>query len=201
MDAQSSAQDRFTVQGDFYNGTEENGVNGDAGRSGGNILGRWTHTTARESSLSLQFYYDHTYLSQPFAASPPAPFFTGFPAASLTDTLDTYDLDFQHHFDWGSRQKLSWGLGYRATHEADWDLSVVRFTPPVLDQILYSGFLQDEIMLAPSVYLTLGSKLEHNDYTGYELEPSGRLQWNVDSDANAVGGGFAGGAHALAVRP
>jgi iron complex outermembrane receptor protein len=181
LDAQSSPQDRFTVQGDLYNGTEENSVNGDAGRSGGNILGRWTHTTAPGSSLSLQLYYDHTYLSQPFAASPPAAFFTGFPAASLMDTLNTYDLDFQHHFDWGSRQKLSWGLGYRATHETDSDLSVVRFTPPVLDQALYSGFLQDEIMLAPSVYLTLGSKLEHNSYTGYEWEPSGRVQWNVDS--------------------
>jgi len=31
------------------------------------------------------------------------------------------------------------------------------------------------------VYLTVGSKLEHNDYTGYEVEPSGRLQWSLDS--------------------
>jgi iron complex outermembrane receptor protein len=27
--------------------------------------------------------------------------------------------------------------------------------------------------------LTLGSKLEHNDYTGFEYEPSGRLQWKI----------------------
>jgi iron complex outermembrane recepter protein len=36
-------------------------------------------------------------------------------------------------------------------------------------------------MLAQSLYLTAGSKLEHNDYTGYEVvEPSIRLQWNLD---------------------
>src|SRR2546430_11640472 len=45
-----------------------------------------------------------------------------------------------------------------------------RFTPTVLNQSLYSGFAQDEIMLARRVYLTVGSKLEHNDYSGLELD-------------------------------
>src|SRR5437762_13574085 len=36
-------------------------------------------------------------------------------------------------------------------------------------------------MLARSLYLTVGSKLEHNDYTGFEFEPSARLQWNPQS--------------------
>src|SRR6185437_8201053 len=152
-----------------------------ASLSGGNILGRWTHTAATGASMSLQVYYDHTYLSQPFPAAPPAPpYFSGFPAASLTDALDTGDVDFQYHFGWGVRQNLTWGLGFRATHEVDRDLSIVRFSPPALDQSLYSGFLQDEILLAERVYLTVGSKLEHNDYTGFEVEPSLRLQWNLD---------------------
>jgi iron complex outermembrane recepter protein len=131
--------------------------------------------------MSLQAYYDHTYLSVPFAASPPAAYYTGFPAASLTDALDTYDLDFQYHFTLGARHSFVWGLGYRATHETDEDLSVVRFLPPVLEQNLYSGFMQDEIKLAQSVQLTIGSKLEHNDYTGFEVEPSTRIQWNVNT--------------------
>lgn len=183
MDAQPSAENTFTLQGDVYNGTEQDGAaDGEAGMSGGNVLGRWIHTVSDSTSMSLQLYYDHTYLSQPFAPSPAAPpYYSGFPAASLTDNLDTYAMDFQYNFGWGMRQKLTWGLGYRLTDEADYDLSVVRFSPPVLDQALYSGFLQDEILLAQNVYLTVGSKLEHNDFTGYELEPSARLQWNVDS--------------------
>jgi iron complex outermembrane recepter protein len=182
MDAQASPNDRWTLQGDLYNGTEHDGVIGEAGQSGGNVLGRWTHTAPDGGSMALQVYYDHTYLSQPLAASPPAQFYTGFPAASLTDNLDTTDFDFQHHFVWGPRQSLTWGLEYRATHEADFDLSVVRFTPPVLNQVLYSGFLQDEITLASSVSFTIGSKLEHNDYTGFEAQPSARIHWNMSPD-------------------
>jgi iron complex outermembrane receptor protein len=182
LDSEPSAPNRLTVQGDFYSGAEDAVATGGPSLSGGNILGRWTHDTPGGASMSLQLYYDHTYLSQPFAASPAAPpFFSGFPAASLKDDLDTYDLDFQHHFAWGARHKLTWGLGYRATHESDEDLSVVRFAPAVLSQTLYSGFVQDEIMLARRVYLTVGSKLEHNDYTGFEFEPSARLQWNLQS--------------------
>jgi iron complex outermembrane receptor protein len=178
MDSTPSAQNNLTLQGDFYSGSESYGTIGDAALSGGNLLGRWTHTVSDDSALSLQMYYDYTYLAQPFASSPPALYYTGFPAASLTDVLDTVDVDFQYHFRLAERHQVIWGLGYRATHEVDEDASVVRFSPPVLDQGLYSGFLQDEIMLAPSVHLTLGSKLEHNDYTGFEVEPNTRLQWN-----------------------
>jgi iron complex outermembrane recepter protein len=182
MDAQPSAENVFTLQGDVYNGTEGDGPTvGQEGRSGGNVLGRWTHTASDGSSMSLQLYYDHTYLSDPVAASPAVPpYYSGFPASALTDNLDAYDVQFQYHFRWGTRQTLTWGLGYRLTDEADYDLSLVRFSPPVLEQALYSGFLQDEVRLAQDVYLTVGSKLEHNDYTGYEVQPSARLQWNVD---------------------
>jgi iron complex outermembrane receptor protein len=180
MDAAASRQDQFTLQGDFYDGTDGTAEGGEA-LSGGNILGRWTRTMSSGASMSLQTYYDHTSLAQPSAASPAEPpYYTGFPAADLTDDLDTSDVDFQYRFDPDPVQQIIWGLGYRATHEVDLDLNVVRFLPPVLNQNLYSGFLQDEISLARTVSLTLGSKLEHNDYTGYEVEPDIRLQWNLD---------------------
>jgi iron complex outermembrane receptor protein len=173
-------QDRFTLQGDFYSGTEDFGGLGSYELSGGNVLGRWTRALSGDSSMSLQLYYDHTHLSQPYAASAAAPpFFSGFPASALTDDLDTYDVNFQHQFKLGARHGIVWGLGYRGTRELDEDASIVRFLPPRLDQSLYNGFVQDEIMLARAVYLTVGTKLEHNDYTGFEFEPSVRLQWNL----------------------
>jgi len=133
--------------------------------------------------MSLQFYYDHTYFSLPYSADPPAPpFFSGFPASALTDTLDTYDGELQHQFAWGQRQKLVWGLGLRLRHEVDHNLSIVRFEPPVLNHSLYDGFVQDAIQLTGGVFLTVGSKLEHNDYTGLEVEPSVRLQWSPDEN-------------------
>ncbi len=181
MDIGGERQDQFTLQGDAYDGTEDFFGMSDYKLSGSNILGRWTRTMSTDSSMSLQLYYDHTYLSQPYPVSPPGMFYSGFPASALTDNLDTYDLDFQYHCRWDARQGIVWGLGYRGTRELDQDASLVQFLPNELDQSLYSGFLQDEITLARNVYLTLGSKLEHNDYTGFELEPSARLQWNLDA--------------------
>lgn len=179
LDREAGA-DQLTVQGDAYSGHETNVGTPDAELSGADVLGRWTHTGSSDAWFSVQAYYDHTYITQPYAGNPPSLFVSGFPASALTDALDTYDLDFQDHLRWGPQQKLAWGLGYRATREANYDLAEIRFSPPVLSQALYSAFLQDEIQLAPSLYLTAGSKLEHNDYTGYEAEPSVRLQWNLD---------------------
>ena len=52
--------------------------------------------------MSLQLYYDHTYLSDPVAASPAVPpYYSGFPASALTDNLDAYDVEFQYHFGGG----------------------------------------------------------------------------------------------------
>lgn len=182
IDAYPSPENTWTVQGDHYNGGEDEGATGDARFNGDNLLGRWTDDPGDGSESSLQAYYDRTYLAQPFGASPPSPpYYTGFPAASLIDQLYTYDVEFQRHLRAGGRHKIVWGLGYRFTHESDEDLSTVRFLPPDLDQNLYSGFAQDEIALEDDLSLTVGSKVEHNDYTGFEFEPSTRLQWNPAS--------------------
>ena len=177
LDSEASPNNTLTLQGDLYRGTEDLGVNGIEHLDGGNLLGRWSHLLADGAETTLQVYYDRTHLSQPYAAFPAGPpFFTGFPASALVDNLDTYDVDFQHRFRVGGH-KLVWGLGYRFTHETDADLSLVRFVPEALDQNLFSSFVQDEIALAHNVQLTAGTKIEHNDYTGTEVEPSLRLQW------------------------
>jgi iron complex outermembrane receptor protein len=180
LDSTASPAGAFTLQGDYYGGSEQLGALGDAGLSGWNLLGRWTRTLADGSELNFQAYYDRTHLSQPFAASPAnPPYYTGFPLASLVDDLDTYDAELQYSAKIGAQNSLVCGLGYRFTHEFDEDLSVVRFIPPSLDQNLFSGFVQDEMALRSDLTLTLGSKVEHNDYTGFEYEPNIRLRWNL----------------------
>ena len=48
------------------------------------------------------------------------------------------------------------------------------------DQII-NGFVQDKITLDPKTwFLTLGSKLEYNTYSGGEVQPNARLQWHVN---------------------
>jgi iron complex outermembrane receptor protein len=101
------------------------------------------------------------------------------PAGVFEDNLDTYDLDFQHHFRLNARHRLIWGLAYRRTHDVVDNAPSVAFFPSVLDQDLYSGFVQDEILVRDDLYLAVGTKLEHNDYTGFEVEPDVRMRWTV----------------------
>jgi iron complex outermembrane receptor protein len=174
-DAAPTEQTLFTVQGDVYGTDEQVAAGNDARLSGANILGRWSQSYSPDAGLSLQAYYDHTRLSLPTASNPFAP------AGVFTDALDTYDLDFQHHFALSSRQQLVWGLGYRFTHDEVTAAPTLAFLPPRLDHHLFSAFVEDQIQLQQDVFLTLGSKVEHNDYTGFEYEPNVRLQWNYAS--------------------
>jgi iron complex outermembrane receptor protein len=178
LDSQASARDALTVQGDVYDGSENVPTGGSAQTQGGNILGRWVRKLSDDSQMNLQSYLDRTSLSDPIPAAslgtiPIAP------AGILQDDLTTYDVDFQHRFPLGTRNRVVWGLGFRYTHDVVANAPALAFLPPILDQKLYSAFLQDEIQLLHNLSFTLGSKVEHNDYTGFEFEPNVRLQWSV----------------------
>lgn len=179
IDAGGKSDDKFTLQGDYYNGAEQStAVPGVKVQYGDNVLGRWTHTFSADSDMSLQLYYDRTHFSQPEAGTS----FFGIPflpGGYFADTLDTYDINFQHHFAVGDRNQVTWGAGYRFTHDQNNNAPTLVFSPSPLNQNLLSSFVQDQIELQKDLILTVGTKIEHNDYTGFEVQPSGRLQWNV----------------------
>jgi iron complex outermembrane recepter protein len=183
IDSDASAQDKLTVQGDFYDSHENEPTGGTADSSGSNLLGRWTRTLSSDSELSLQSYFDQTHL-----ADPAPPIMTAgmaiSPAGTFYDDLTTYDTDFQHRLRLDARDELTWGLGFRHTHDAVVNAPSLGFFPTVLDQNLYSAFVQDEFRLKPNLSFTLGTKLEHNDYTGFEFEPDARISWTLSSSQN-----------------
>jgi iron complex outermembrane receptor protein len=129
--------------------------------AGGNILGSWDHQFTESASTSLQLYYDRNTRD----------------SVGLREDLDTFDLDFQHQFSLGAHQSVIWGLGYRFTSDDMRDSFGIRLTPRSRDFQLVSGFVQDQIALAEQLRLTLGTKIEHNDFSGVEVQPSGRLLW------------------------
>src|SRR5262249_6764051 len=158
--------DHGTLQGDFYQGDRNNLNNGDTDLGGGNILGRWTHQLPSGGDMTLQMYYDRTDRDIP---------------GTFGETRDTFDVDFQHRIPLGKRQEFTWGLGYRITADNVDNSAVVQFIPDHRTQQLVSAFLQDEIQLVPDkLKLTLGCKFEENDYTGFEIQPNGRLLWTID---------------------
>jgi iron complex outermembrane recepter protein len=91
---------------------------------------------------------------------------------------DTFDIDLQHRFPIAPRNDLIWGTAYRVTADHVGNSSTISLNPDHRTLNLFSAFVQDEISLIPDrLRMTLGSKFEHNDFTGFEYQPSGRILW------------------------
>lgn len=121
--------------------------------TGANVLGRWTRTFAADSELVLQAYYD-----------------------LLDEEADYYDfdaqvldIDLQHRFAVGERHEIITGAGYRRMSDRLEGGFKLGLAPDDRETDLVSLFVQDAIELSPETWtLTLGTKGEHNDYTGFE---------------------------------
>ncbi|MES1241292.1 MAG: TonB-dependent receptor [Acidobacteriota bacterium] len=162
-DWKNSAADSFTVQGDAYQGSIGEATRADSDVDGGNLLGRWTRATSERSGLELQVYWDRTHRRIPNL---------------FEEHLDTIDLDFQHRLPLARRHDLVWGFGYRHHQDEVGNSAAVGFFPPRRSFGLASAFVQDEIsLLADKLDVTVGTKVEHNDSTGFEVQPSVHVAW------------------------
>jgi iron complex outermembrane receptor protein len=163
MDWDPRGRDRLTVQGDAYSGSADQPNAAATDLEGGNALARWTRRFSSTSNLELLGYYDRTDRNYPNV---------------FGETLDTYDLELRHRFAPSRRQDMVWGLEYRLTHDDVRNSPMLAFLPARIAHPLFSAFLQDELgLMEDRLRLTLGSKVEHNDYTGFEFQPSIRLAW------------------------
>lgn len=175
LDWDPAEEDSFTLQGDIYAGHENETyaipsftfpfathIASQDDVSGGNLLGRWSHRFTPDSELTVQTYYDRTVRDTPV----------------FSEDRDTGDIDVQQRFALGDRQEVVWGIGFRITHDEVKNTLNVSLQPDNRTLTLYSAFVQDEISIVPErLRLTLGSKFEHNDFTGFEVQPSARATW------------------------
>src|SRR6266849_265758 len=168
--------DRLTLQGDIYYGDAGQrvgitsysppfmtNVEQNAELSGGNLLGRWERELGSGSNVQLQTYYDRTNRKQ----------------SNFAESRDTFDIDFIHHLTLPGRQDFLWGLGARLSSGNVSDVvNTVVFTPDHYTDKLYNAFIQDEIpIVGNQLSLTVGSKFLHNNYSGFDAQPSARLLW------------------------
>jgi iron complex outermembrane receptor protein len=169
-----SSKDNLTIQGDLYRGEAGQaepylasvtsplelvaiGVN----VSGGFVQGIWNHTFSARSGTSLQVSYQQYKRND-----------------LILENRGTVDIDFQNHFLWGERQNIIWGLDYRNSRTTTVGTLAASLNPADLTTQLFSSFIQDEFALIHDrLYLTVGTKLEHDYYNGFSLMPSGRVVW------------------------
>jgi len=95
---------------------------------------------------------------------------------------------FAHHFEPGSIHEVVWGLGYRLTADRIQTDLMATMVPDHKRYDVLSAFIQDEMRLVPDrLRLTIGSKFEHNDFTGGEVQPNLRFLWTIN-DRHSVWG-------------
>jgi iron complex outermembrane receptor protein len=177
-DWKTNNSDALTIQGDVYNGfinrkvlvfTDKTQSEKEAkiDMTGINLLARWHHDFPT-GDITIQSYYDFAERKEFY----------------YDELRGIYDLDFQHRWELNKRHELIWGLGFRYTYDDIDGTEVITYKPSKRQDSLYSAFVQSEFKLPEQVRLTVGAKLEHNDYTGFEIQPTTRLLWNIKDRHN-----------------
>jgi iron complex outermembrane recepter protein len=175
----SRGPNEITLQGDSYRGYE--GVFGfpDAKMLGGDAFGRWNRQIANDSSIQLQISYQRLLRRVQ-------------PNTDIRQRI--LDIDWQHQLKLASNN-LTWGAAYRWNDDATFPTPALNFDPDRRTYPLVTAFIQDEIpLLQNRLKLQVGSKFEHNDFSGFEIQPSVRASWQVRPDK------FLWGAVSRAVR-
>lgn len=170
-----SGEDTLTVQGDAYAGSAGQSFtlpslippfardrDDDTKVRGGNLTARFTHAVSEDADLSLLFFYDRTDRESLISR----------------EVRDTFDIELRHHLHAGERHELVYGGGVRSTHDAFEGSFPIALNPDSRTTYIFNAFFEDQISFAEDRgRLSLGAKIEHNDYTGWEFQPSVRLAW------------------------
>ncbi len=178
MDWNFAEDDSLIIQGDYYDGTAGQNVSvtiptvigatffpDEVDISGGNFMTRWEHRFPSDSDIALQLYYDRTERR----------------STTNEENRDTLDLDFQYRVNAIEQHNIIWGLGYRQSSKVSKGSFTITFNPLRRNTELFSGFIHDDVeLIKDRLHLIVGSKFEHNDFSGFEYQPSLRLKWTPD---------------------
>jgi iron complex outermembrane receptor protein len=151
--------DQVSVQGDIMTATQQPG----GFIRGSDAAANWRHVFADGSSLQLLTWFSNSSRAINNGSS---------------FSINTYDLELQHNFTLGSWNNIVWGAGERALRYT-FENTALALVPPSQTLNLANIFVQDTISLSNRLKLTLGLKLEHEPYAGWQLMPSARLAWKA----------------------
>ncbi|HET8648038.1 MAG TPA: TonB-dependent receptor, partial [Vicinamibacteria bacterium] len=129
---------------------------------GGDVTAEWRHGFAGGSDAWLRAYYDEARRTEPH----------------YTFRRHTLDLEGQHRFAWGGRHETTWGASYRVSHGVFGGSPTLQIVPAARNDDIAGLFLHNETQLwGERLRLIAGSKLEWNDYSGWNVQPSARVAW------------------------
>jgi len=175
-DSQLTAKDSLTMEGNLYAGRE-----GELGfvlpdvtspqyvavpeviaLDGGFFQAAWDHKYSERADSELEVSFTRSDREDP----------------QEPETRDTLEAEYKVHAAWGKRQDVVTGVGYEVSADDIGGSLTVSFNPPSRTLQWVNAFVQDEVAVVNDrLYVTLGTKFGHNDYTGFEFMPSARVAW------------------------
>ncbi|BAU47169.1 TonB-denpendent receptor [Sulfurifustis variabilis] len=170
VDWEPTGRDRLRFSGDVYRATAGEALpapvdSQDVEHQGGNIVAAWTRSLGEGSELRLRFYYDRAEIDNLY----------------LGEERDTLDFETQHRFRMSPRQELTWGVGHRQSRDDIRSSSAIAIAPAERTLQWTNVYAQDAVALVPGRWrLVLGTKVEENEYTGAEWQPSVRIAHTPD---------------------
>ncbi len=181
VDSKIHPDDTVTLQGDVYGGNFGQLKSGDVEVDGENIIVRWRRDLGKDSTLSLQAYFDRTHRLIP---------------NTFEEYRDTYDLEMQHQLRCGEHD-IVYGGDYRLSRDDIGNLGpTLAFLPAHDTQHLLSAYAQDEWHIVPEFSVTAGSKLEVQHFQRFRNSADGPLHLVAARRTDGLGRGLARGPHA-----
>ncbi|HEX4424006.1 MAG TPA: TonB-dependent receptor, partial [Terriglobales bacterium] len=168
VDWQKSAQDTLSFETSGYDGklgatAFESTQPATYLLDGANLQAHWKHVLSDHSSVDTMAY---------------CAWYVRYGAPG--EKRNSCDVEFQRSDQLTQRQSLIWGGSFYSTGD---DLSPDQafYSPDRRRTSVSSGFAQYEVLLIPDRLRILGgTKIEHNDYTGFEYQPQIRAVWTPD---------------------
>ncbi|WP_445777593.1 TonB-dependent receptor plug domain-containing protein [Shewanella sp.] len=100
----------------------------------------------------------------------------------LQEHFESFDIDYQMNFLYNDL-KLDWGLNYRYNDISFAQSSFVHSDGGYNTLHQYGALVQGQYsLIADKLDIILGSKIEHNDLTGWENQPLARLVWKPQNN-------------------
>lgn len=129
----------------------------------GHLLARYNRLSGDGSETIVQTYLEYGHM-RVFEA--------------FDERRTTFDLDVQHRPRLGGAHDVVLGGTYRVSRDSIESSGIINGDPKRRSFVLASLFANDEITLVPEqLRATLGARLEHNKFTGFEPQPHLRLAW------------------------
>ena len=157
----------LTLQGDAYKESINQTNAADQRHHGANLLARWARQMDDGAALNLQAYVDRSWRDVP---------------GSYTENLRIMDVDLQYLPVAGEGSQWIFGGGYRGASDEVGNYGRLAFLPASRRLHWANAFAQYERALSPAATLTLGTRVEHNSYSGTEWMPSARLGWKLSRE-------------------